>query len=137
MKEKLYGFKGDPFYGEKLDKLGKVLSLDRSKSMRLAIDEAFAKYVSPGHQGELFVADSATFDKSIKALTDEIFELRKTLKDVKEISILYEESLEEKSPGTPSKLKRGWEHHQKCIEIAKRDGIEAGMEYHLKHKGDV
>ena len=68
MEEKIISFRADKDYLEKIDALGKVYELDRSKTIRVLLDEAIRKHVSKGYQGEFIVFDSKTFFKMISKI---------------------------------------------------------------------
>ena len=78
-KEKNIVFRAAPEYLEKLDALGAKFGLDRSKTIRLAIDESIEKHINPGFHGTYFVVDAQVYSRNISELINEIKYLKSKL----------------------------------------------------------
>jgi len=70
-KDKSIVFRAEPEYLDKIDALGlKLGGVNRSKAIRLAVDEAIIKHVDPGFKGELMVFPAESFDSIVRHYQD-------------------------------------------------------------------
>ena len=88
--EKTLTFKAEQECVRKLQFLSKVLKIDRSKAIRLAIDDAFDKYVSPGSNREFYVLDKDALPQAISHMR----ELSERLGEYVSTTSLFEVDLE-------------------------------------------
>ena len=72
--QRLY-FRLDSKMVRQINELAKRLGLNRAATIRLSLDEARAKYMQPGHQGEVRVVNSKVLDDVLMALHNRIREL--------------------------------------------------------------
>jgi len=74
-KEHRIMFRADEALLGRIEKLGSKLGLGRGETIRLALDEAIAKHLKPGFQGEIVVVDKKALDSILTALHSQIREL--------------------------------------------------------------
>ncbi|NQT70083.1 MAG: hypothetical protein HQ552_10930 [Desulfobacteraceae bacterium] len=121
-KGKMINFKASAEYLDKLDALGSKLGLDRSKTIRVALDEAVGKYTSPGYK-ELMVIPFEQYRDIFKAFE---MELERYKKDAETL-----QSLRHHPVTAPYiELKEYDNEHQR---IANRKGPEAAEKFRKQH----
>ncbi|HJO63297.1 MAG TPA: ribbon-helix-helix protein, CopG family, partial [Desulfobacterales bacterium] len=91
-KEKIVTFKASSEYIELIDHLGAALKLDRSKTIRLALDEAVEKYISKSFLGDIFIMDTKTYHATIMSFSDRIKKVNELEKEITRLESLLETS---------------------------------------------
>jgi len=74
-KYKFMSFRANQAYVGKVKKLSAKLRIGTSETIRLALDEAIGKHLSPGFKGEVVVVDKKALDSILTALHSRIREL--------------------------------------------------------------
>ena len=74
-KYKFMSFRANWAYVQKVKKLSAKLRMGTSETIRLALDEAIGKHLSPGYKGEIVVVNTKALDNILMALYDRIHEL--------------------------------------------------------------
>lgn len=74
-KYKLVTFRVERPDFDRIDRLAKRLKVGRSQTIRLALDEAVAKYIEPGFRGEIVTVNKKDLDVLLTALHCRIEEL--------------------------------------------------------------
>lgn len=74
-KYKLITFRVERPHLDRIDRLAKRLKVGRSQTIRLALDEAVAKYLEPGFRGEITAMNTKALDSILTALGNRIREL--------------------------------------------------------------
>lgn len=74
-KYKFMSFRANWAYVQKVKKLSAKLRMGTSETIRLALDEAIGKHLSPGYRGEIIVVDKKALDNILMALHNRIYEL--------------------------------------------------------------
>ncbi|MFQ5486132.1 MAG: ribbon-helix-helix protein, CopG family, partial [Desulfobacterales bacterium] len=113
-KEKIVTFKASSEYMELLERLCAVLKLDRSKTIRIALDEAVEKYVSKSICGDIIVMDTKTYHATLMSFFDRINRLNELEKEVERLESL----LETYDP----KQAESWKHQKRLKEIERTQG---------------
>lgn len=118
-KGQIITFKADEEYLGMLDKLAEVLCLDRSKTIRVALDDAIAKYGTPGYQGDLVVIDPKALGKILTAHMDRVRMLERELEREKFLSAF--------DVAERPKMESHYEHQEIMREVLRKKGeAEAG-----------
>jgi len=116
-KGQIVTFKADSQYLEKLNELSRELKLDRSKTIRLALDEMIAKYTEPGYKGEMTVVNNEFLDLFMERISRRMRELEAArATDKEEIELLREL----KDPAIVDKILRGREYDKEKKEAARK-----------------
>ena len=123
-KEKIVTFKASLEYMELIDRLCAALKLDRSKTIRLALDEAVEKYISQGFRGDIFVMDTKTYHATIMSFSDRMNRVGELEMEIKSLESLLESS----NP----KRAESWKHQKRFKEIERTQGKGAAAHYHKK-----
>ncbi len=129
LKEKIVTFKASLEYMELIDRLCAVLKLDRSKTIRLALDEAVKKYASKSFCGDITVMDTKTYHATLMSFSDRINRLDELEKEIERLESLLETS----NP----KRAESWKHQKRLKEIERTQGKAAALQYHKKTIGEL
>ena len=124
-KEKIVTFKASSEYIELIDRLGAALKLDRSKTIRLALDEAVKKYISKSFLGDIFIMDTKTYHATIMSFSDRIKKVNELEKEITRLESLLETS--------DPKRAESWKHQKRLKEIERTQGKTAALQYQKKY----
>ena len=124
-KEKIVTFKASSEYMELIDRLGAALKLDRSKTIRLALDEAVDKYISKGFHGDIFIMDTKTYHATIMSFSGRMKRVDELEKEIANLESLLQTS----NP----KRAESWRHQKRLKEIERTQGKGAALQYHKKY----
>lgn len=122
-KGKMINFKASAEYLGMLDKLGSELSLDRSKTIRVALDEAIEKHIAPGYKGELIVVPFGHYQDIFKSFEIRLKRYEKDARTLKRLRL---------SPKILPEVEF-IEYVLELERIANREGKEAADEFKKQH----